>query len=59
MSELIQIKIPTEEDLDELVEFIENELKPPSRLKYLVMYFAIGTFGGFGLGVLISWFLVR
>ena len=56
---VVYIDIPREESesLIELTEFIENELKPPSRTYWLLLYFMIGLAGGLGLGGFISWWL--
>lgn len=53
--EIITITIPSNEDLVEIVEFIESELQPQSKLKWLIIFFLFGLMGGTGLGVLISW----
>jgi hypothetical protein len=52
---LIEIEIPREEVLGDLTEFIEEELKPPSRVKWIFIYFLIGLLGGVGLGAFIGW----
>jgi NhaP-type Na+/H+ or K+/H+ antiporter len=55
MSEdIIKIEIDKEYVAD-LADFIESELKPPSRIRWLLLYFMIGLFGGIGLGMFISW----
>jgi NhaP-type Na+/H+ or K+/H+ antiporter len=55
MSEDI-IKIEIDKDyVVDLADFIENELKPPSRVRWLLIYFIMGLMGGIGLGVFISW----
>jgi hypothetical protein len=53
--EIIHIEIPQRESLAEIVDFIENELQPPSKLKWLVIFFVFGLLGGAGLGVFIAW----
>jgi NhaP-type Na+/H+ or K+/H+ antiporter len=55
---IIEIELPKEDQIrsvEELTDFIENELKPPSRLRWLIIYFIMGSMGGFGLGALLSW----
>jgi len=52
--ELIKIDVD-KEHVVELADFIENELKPPSRTRWLILYFALGLAGGVGLGMFISW----
>jgi len=55
---IIDIEIPRvdkEEVLFDLTEFIEEELKPPSRIRYILIYFMIGLLGGIGLGAFIGW----
>jgi NhaP-type Na+/H+ or K+/H+ antiporter len=55
MSEdIIKIEID-KEYVEDLADFIENELKPPSRVRWLLLYFVMGLMGGIGLGVFISW----
>ncbi len=55
MSEDI-IKIEIDKDsVAELADFIESELKPPSRVKWLLLYFTMGLLGGIGLGIFIQW----
>jgi hypothetical protein len=50
------IKIDIDKDsVVELADFIESELKPPSRVRWMLLYFAIGLFGGIGLGIFIAW----
>jgi hypothetical protein len=53
--EIISITIPNRENLTEIVDFIENELQPPSKLRWLIIFFALGVAGGIGLGVVIAW----
>ncbi len=53
--EIIHIEIKDKESLAEIVDFIENELQPPSKLKWLLIFFALGLLGGVGLGVFIAW----
>ena len=50
---LIYVKI-NPEDLGELADFIEHELKPPSKVKWLLLWFLIGVLGGWGLGLFIA-----
>jgi len=50
---LIYVKI-SPENLGELTDFIENELKPPSKVKWLLLWFMIGVLGGWGLGLFIA-----
>lgn len=54
-NEIISITIPQKENLAEIVDFIENELQPPSKLKWLIIFFVFGLMGGVGLGVFIAW----
>jgi hypothetical protein len=54
-NDTISITIPQKEELAEIVDFIENELQPPSKLKWLIIFFIFGLTGGIGLGVFISW----
>jgi NhaP-type Na+/H+ or K+/H+ antiporter len=55
MSEDI-IKIEIDKDsVVELADFIESELKPPSRIRWILLYFTIGLIGGIGLGMFIGW----
>jgi hypothetical protein len=55
MSEDI-IKIEIDKDsVVELADFIESELKPPSRARWILFYFVVGLFGGIGLGIFIQW----
>jgi len=54
-NDTISITIPQKEELAEIVDFIENELQPPSKLKWLVIFFIFGLTGGIGLGVFIIW----
>jgi hypothetical protein len=56
---VVHIDIPREEynSLIDLTEFIEKELKPPSRTWWLMLYFLIGLAGGLGLGGFIAWWL--
>jgi hypothetical protein len=52
--EIISIEIPDElqsEYINELTDFIENELKPPSRLRWILIFFILGMLGGLGLGI--------
>ena len=50
------VKIEIDKDLvTDLADFIESELKPPSRARWLLLYFTIGLLGGIGLGVFIAW----
>lgn len=60
--EIIHIEIPEKkriESLQELTEFIEEQLKPPSRTQWLLIYFTVGLAGGIGLGAFIGWLWVR
>ena len=60
--EVIRIEIPREgraESLEELADFIEEQLKPPSRTQWLLIYFAVGLAGGVGLGAFIGWLWVK
>jgi len=55
---VIDIRIPEEhqaEYIAELTDFIENELKPPSRIKWILLFFALGVAGGIGLGIALWW----
>jgi NhaP-type Na+/H+ or K+/H+ antiporter len=55
MSEdIIKIEIDKDSVVD-IADFIENELKPPSRVRWLLFYFMLGLLGGVGLGVFIGW----
>jgi fatty acid desaturase len=59
---IIDIQIPQErqiESVEDLADFIENELKPPSRVKWIIIYFAVGMAGGLGLGVFMGWWWVK
>jgi hypothetical protein len=51
MSEYIEFKI-REEHLSEIVKEIEN-LKPPSRLRWLLIFFVLGVMGGMGIGIVL------
>jgi hypothetical protein len=53
--DIVEIKVPDKERVAEIVDFIERELQPPSKLKWLIIFFGFGLMGGIGLGVLISW----
>lgn len=62
VDEIIRIEIPEKqrgESLEELAEFIEEQLRPPSRTQWLLIYFAVGVMGGVGLGVFIGWLWVK
>jgi hypothetical protein len=55
---IIEIEIPQErqvEYVNELADFIENELKPPSRLRWILIFFLLGVSGGVGLGIALWW----
>jgi hypothetical protein len=55
---IIDIKIPEEFQADyvsDLADFIEKELRPPSRVWWILFFFALGVAAGFGLGVAIWW----
>jgi hypothetical protein len=55
---IIEIEIPGEyqaEYVSELTDFIENELKPPSRVRWILLFFALGVAGGIGLGIALWW----
>jgi hypothetical protein len=52
MSEYIEFKI-REEHLSEIVKEIEN-LKPPSRLRWLIIFFVMGMLGGTSIGVVLA-----
>jgi hypothetical protein len=57
---VIDIRIPQEyqaEYVSDLADFIERELKPPSRVWWLMIYFLLGLAGGLGLGGFIAWWL--
>jgi hypothetical protein len=54
-NEIISITIPDRESVAEIVDFIENELQPPSKLKWLLIFFVLGLAGGLGLGVFVAW----
>jgi len=56
-SEIVHISIPQRESFIEIVDFIESELKPPSKLRWLLIFFIFGLLGGAGLGVFIAWLL--
>lgn len=61
LDEIIHIEIPEKdriESLEELAAFIEEQLKPPSRTQWLLIYFSVGLAGGAGLGAFISWLWV-
>jgi hypothetical protein len=51
MSEYIEFQI-REEHLSEIVKEIEN-LKPPSRLRWLLIFFVMGMLGGSGIGIVL------
>ena len=51
MSEYVEFKI-REEHLSEIVKEIEN-LKPPSRLRWLIIFFVMGMLGGSGIGIVL------
>jgi hypothetical protein len=51
MSEYVEFKI-REEHLSEIVREIEK-LKPPSRLKWLAIFFVMGMLGGTGIGIVL------
>jgi hypothetical protein len=51
MSEYVEFKI-REEHLSEIVKEIEK-LKPPSRVKWLMLFFMMGALGGMGIGVVL------
>jgi hypothetical protein len=51
MSEYVEFKI-REEHLNEVVKEIEN-LKPPSRLRWLLIFFTMGVLGGMGIGIVL------
>lgn len=58
VDEIIRIEIPDKgrtETLEELADFIEEQLKPPSRMQWMLIYFLMGFVGGVGLGAFISW----
>lgn len=62
VDEIIHIEIPEKgrsESLEELAEFIEEQLRPPSRIWWLMVYFLFGVVGGLGLGAFIGWLWVR
>jgi hypothetical protein len=54
-NEIISITIPNTESVAEIVDFIENELQPPSKLRWLLIFFVLGLAGGLGLGVFVIW----
>jgi hypothetical protein len=59
---IIDIQIPADrqvENVEELADFIEKELKPPSRTKWLIIYFVTGLAGGLGLGAFIGWWWIK
>jgi hypothetical protein len=58
---IIDINIPNKqlESVEELADFIENELKPPSRIKWILIYFMVGLAGGVGLGAFIGWWWIK
>jgi hypothetical protein len=59
---IIDIQIPHErqlESVEDLADFIENELKPPSRTKWIIIYFTVGLAGGLGLGMLMGWWWIK
>lgn len=61
-NEIIRIEIPEKdrsESLEELADFIEEQLKPPSRIQWLLIYFFIGFAGGLGLGAFIGLLWVK
>jgi len=53
--EIVEISVPSREQVVEIVDFIERELQPPSKLKWLLIFFMLGLTGGIGLGVFIAW----
>ena len=53
--EIVHIEVKDRESLAEIVDFIENELQPPSKTKWLLIFFVLGLAGGIGLGVFIAW----
>lgn len=62
VDEIIHIEIPESgrsESIEELADFIEKQLKPPSRVQWLLIYFTVGLFGGVGLGAFIGWLWVK
>ncbi|MFZ8783237.1 MAG: hypothetical protein ACO2OR_04565 [Desulfurococcaceae archaeon] len=52
MSEYIEFKI-REEHLSEIVKELEK-LKPPSRLKWLMIFFMMGVLGGMSIGAVLA-----
>jgi len=59
---IIDIQIPRDrqiESVEDLADFIENELKPPSRIKWVIIYFIVGMAGGLGLGVFMGWWWIK
>jgi hypothetical protein len=55
---LVEVSI-SQEYLQDLADFIEKELNPPSKLRYLVYYFIFGILGGLGFGVFIAFMWVK
>jgi hypothetical protein len=53
--EIVEISVPSKEQVAEIVDFIESELRPPSKLRWLFIFFLLGVAGGVGLGVFIAW----
>jgi len=59
---IIDIQIPNEfrlEAVEDLADFIENELKPPSKTRWILIYFIVGLSGGLGLGLFIGWWWIK
>ena len=59
---IIDIQIPRDrqiESVEDLADFIENELKPPSKIKWILIYFIIGVLGGLGLGLFVGWWWIK
>jgi hypothetical protein len=54
-NEIIHIEVKDRESLAEIVDFIENELQPPSKTRWLIIFFMLGLLGGVGLGVFVAW----
>jgi hypothetical protein len=57
-NEIIHIEIPEQlqaEYVSDLADFIEKELKPPSRMKWMLFFFIMGVSAGMGLGLALWW----
>jgi hypothetical protein len=50
--EYVEFKV--EEKLLEDVVKIIQEVKPPSKVRWLIMFFMLGTLGGLGIGIVLG-----